>query len=210
MSGKLIIARHQESEWNKLGLWTGSTNIGLTPHGFEESKAMGQLIADLHVDCAFASAQIRSLETLLCMEDGSTCIDVPITRTAALNERDYGDYTGKNKWEVEKEIGEKAFDEVRRGWDVPVPHGETLKMVYERAVPYYEKEIAPLVAAGKNVLVVAHGNSLRAVIKYIERVSDEGIADLEIPFEAVIIYDIDKEGHSTHKEVRTIEAKANV
>ena len=209
MSGKLIIARHHESEWNKLGKWTGITNVGLTGYGFEMSKKMGALIKDISVDEAFASMQIRSLETLLCMEDGSACIDVPIARSAALNERDYGDYTGKNKWEVEKEIGEKAFEDVRRGWDVPVPHGETLKMVYARVVPFYLGTIVPLVAAGKNVLVVAHGNSLRAAVKYIERIPDEGVSSLEIPFGAIIIYDIDAEGHMVHKEARQCESKVD-
>jgi 2,3-bisphosphoglycerate-dependent phosphoglycerate mutase len=96
--GKLILARHHESEWNKLGKWTGVTNVGLTDYGFDMSRKMGEIVKDLHIDLAFASDQIRSLETLLCMEDGSKCLDVPITRSAALNDRDYGDYTGKDKW----------------------------------------------------------------------------------------------------------------
>src|SRR4051812_41907273 len=133
MTGKLILARHHESEWNKLGKWTGAQNVGLTPYGFDMSRKMGHLLKGLIIDQAFASAQIRSLETLLCMEDG-ICIDVPIIRDAALNERDYGDYTGKDKWEMEKLLGETEFENVRRGWDYPVPHGETLKMVYERVV----------------------------------------------------------------------------
>ena len=208
MSGKLILARHHESEWNKLGKWTGVTDVGLSPYGFEMSRKMGELLKDVHVDQAFASEQVRSLQTLQCMEDDAA-INVPITRNAALNERDYGDYTGKNKWEVEKEIGEKAFEGIRRGWDVPVPHGETLKMVYERAVPFYLSSIVPLVLAGKDILVVAHGNSLRAIVKYIENVSDEGIVKLEFPFGAVFIYDIDIEGYMIHKEIRQVESKVN-
>ena len=96
MIGKLIIARHEESEWNKLGKWTGLVNVGLTGEGFEMSRKMGELIKGIPIDQAFASMQIRSLETLLCMED-NVCIDVPITRSAALNERDYGDYTYPGK-----------------------------------------------------------------------------------------------------------------
>jgi len=208
MSGKLILARHHESEWNKLGKWTGVTDVGLSPYGFEMSKKMGELLKGVHIDQAFASEQKRSLQTLQCMEDDAG-IDVPITRNAALNERDYGDYTSKDKWQVKKEVGEEAFEAIRRGWDVPVPHGETLKMVYERAVPFYLATIVPLVAAGKDILVVAHGNSLRAIVKYIENVSDEAIVKLEFPFGAVFIYDIDAEGHMIHKEVRQIESKVN-
>ena len=202
--GKLIIARHHESEWNKLGKWTGVTNVGLTDYGLEMSKKMGELIKDIPIDQAFASTQTRSLQTLLSMEKGSTCIDVPLTRNAALNERDYGDYTGKNKWEMEKTLGEEKFKEVRRGWDIPIPNGESLKMVYDRTVPYFLKEILPPLKEGKNVLVVAHGNSLRCIIKYAENISNEGISDVEMPFGAIIIYDLDDDGHMTNKETRQI------
>ncbi|MDR3558597.1 MAG: 2,3-diphosphoglycerate-dependent phosphoglycerate mutase [Candidatus Pacebacteria bacterium] len=202
--GTLILARHHESEWNKLGKWTGVTDIGLTDYGRDMSVKMGELIRGIPIDHAYASLQIRTIQTLLCMQDGSKCMDIPLTRDAALNERDYGDYTGKNKWEMEKLLGPEKFKEIRRGWDYPLPHGESLKMVYERAVPYFLKEILPRLKEGENVLVVAHGNSLRTIIKYIERVSDEGIADIEMPFGSVIIYDLDGDGHLLHKEVRQI------
>jgi 2,3-bisphosphoglycerate-dependent phosphoglycerate mutase len=204
--GKLILARHHESEWNKLGKWTGVTNVGLTDYGLEMSKKMGELIKDIPIDQAFASTQTRSLQTLLCMEKGATCIDVPQKRSAALNERDYGDYTGKNKWDMEKLLGEEKFKALRRGWDYPIPHGESLKMVSERAVPYFLKTILPIVKEGKNVLVVAHGNSLRTIIKYIEKISDERIADVEMPFGAIIIYDLNADGHMLQKEVRQIKS----
>ena len=208
MFGKLVIARHHESEWNKLGKWTGSVNVGLTPYGFDMSKKMGSLIKNLPITQAFASAQIRSLETLLCMEDG-VCMDVPITRDAALNERDYGDYTGKNKWEMEKLLGTEEFEKLRRDWDYPVPHGETLKMVYERIVPYYTDVILPVLREGKTTLVVAHGNSLRALIKYIENIPETEMINVEMPFGSVIVYEIDQDGHMTNKEVRSIESHIN-
>jgi 2,3-bisphosphoglycerate-dependent phosphoglycerate mutase len=103
---------------------------------------------------------------------------------------------------MEKLLGDEEFKNVRRGWDHPVPHGETLKMVYDRAVPYFLKEILPKVNEGKNVLIVAHGNSLRTIIKYIEQISDEGIADVEMPFGAILIYNLDGIGHMISKEVR--------
>ncbi len=207
MSGKLILARHHESEWNKLGKWTGLRDRHLDDYGFEKSEDMGLLIQDIQVDRAFASMLVRSIETLSCMLNVCKRYEVPTEHSAALNERDYGDYTGKNKWEMEQLLGEEEFKKVRRAWDHPVPKGESLKMVYERAVPYFKEKILPLVNEGKNVLVVAHGNSLRTLIKYIENVSDEGIADIEMPFGAIVIYDLDADGHMLHKEVRQTESQ---
>lgn len=203
--GKLIVARHHESQWNKLGKWTGVTNVGLTNYGFDMSRKMGELIKGMDIEHAFASAQIRTLQTLLCMEDG-ICIDVPITRAAALNERDYGDYTGKNKWEMQQILGKEVFENLRRGWDTPVPNGETLKMVYERALPYFKKEILPMLRKGKNVLMVAHGNSIRALMKYMENIPEQNMGNVEMPFGAVIIYTLDKDGHMVDKETRVVES----
>jgi 2,3-bisphosphoglycerate-dependent phosphoglycerate mutase len=205
MIGKLIVARHHESEWNKLGKWTGAENVGLTNYGFDMSRKMGSLIKDLPIDQAFASAQIRSLETLLCMEDG-ICIDIPITRDAALNERDYGDYTGKNKWEMEKLLGAEEFDKLHRGWNYPIPNGETLKMVYERIVPYYQKAVLPVLKEGKTVLLVAHGNSIRALIKYLEDVPESEMVHVEMHFGAVVIYTLTEEGKMAHKDIRKIDS----
>jgi len=205
--GKLILARHHESEWNKLGKWTGVTNVGLTEYGLDMSKKMGELIQDIPISQAFASTQTRALQTLLCIQDGSKCLDVPTIRNAALNERDYGDYTGKNKWDMEKLLGEEKFKDIRRGWDCPIPHGESLKMVYDRAVPFFLKEIVPRLKKGENVLIVAHGNSLRCIIKYIENVSDAGIADVEMPFGAILIYDLDSDGRLLHKEARQLKSE---
>ena len=202
MNGKLLLARHQESEWNKLGKWTGRRDRHLTDYGFEKSNDMGRLIMDIKIDFAFASMQVRSIETLSCILSVNNEDEIPSEYNAALNERDYGDYTGKNKWEMEKLLGEVEFKKLRRGWDYPIPHGETLKMVYERAVPYYTHTILPKVKDNKNVLVVAHGNSLRSIIKYIESISNEAIVDLEVPFGAFLIYDVDENGLIIHKTVR--------
>ena len=206
MMGKLIIARHHESEWNRLGKWTGNRDRHLTDYGFEKSKDMGLLIKDLRVDYAFASMQVRSIETLSCMLGVRADQEVPTEHSKALNERDYGIYTGKNKWEMENTLGEEEFKKLRRGWDCPIKDGESLKMVYDRAVPFFLENILPKVKDDKNVLVVAHGNSLRAIIKYIENISDEGIADVEMPFGAVIIYDLDQDGHMLKKEVLQIKS----
>ncbi len=206
---KLIIVRHHESEWNKLGQWTGIRDTHLTPYGFQKSTEMGLLLKDIHIDLAFASMQVRSIETLSCMLEALNLFHVPTTHTAALNERDYGDYTGKNKWEMEQLIGEKQWNSIRREWDCPVPNGETLKMVYARVVPFFLGHILPLLQQEKNVLVVSHGNAIRALIKYIEQVSDEEVCHIEMLFGGVLIYDLDQEGHVLHKEVRKVSSDVN-
>jgi 2,3-bisphosphoglycerate-dependent phosphoglycerate mutase len=199
---KLIIARHHESEWNKLGKWTGQRDRHLTEYGFKKSEDMGLLIKDIPVDFAFASMQVRSIETLSCMLNVCERYEVPTEHSATLNERDYGDYTGKNKWDMEKIMGEEEYDKLRRGWDYPVPNGETLKTVSERVLPYYLSTILPRIKEDKNILVVAHGNSLRTLVKYIENISDKGVEDLEIPFGSIIIYEVDEAGHMISREVR--------
>lgn len=202
-NGKLVIVRHHESEWNKLGKWTGITDVHLTENGFEKSKEMGDLIKDICFDCAFTSAQIRSQETLTSMLSVcSVAGEMPIEHVKELNERDYGDYTGKNKWEMGNILGQEKFNDIRRGWDCPVPNGETLKMVYERAVPFFLKNILPLLKEKKNILIVSHGNTIRALSKYIENISDNDIASVEMIFGSVVIYDLDDEGHMLKKEVR--------
>ncbi len=205
-SGKLILIRHQESEWNKLGRWTGKRDIPLTQTGFERSKKVGLFIKDIDIkiDNAFASMEVRSIETLSCILNACELYDVPTKHAKELNERDYGDYTGNNKWEMEKLLGEKDFIKIRRSWDYIPPNGESLKMVYERVLPYFENEILPLINKGKNVLVVGHGNSLRSLLKYIESIPDEEIANVEFEFDHILIFDLDEKGKSVKKEIKEI------
>jgi len=208
-TGTLIIARHHESEWNKEGLWTGHHDSHLTQYGFEKSTEMGRLIADIRIDCAFASMQVRAIETLSSMLEALHLEHVPVQHSPALNERDYGDYTGKHKWEVEKMLGEELFDKIRRDWDCPIPNGETLKMVYERVVPFYRKHIVPLLNGGKNVLVVSHGNALRALEMYLESIPPERAGGVEMLFGAVVLYTTDSEGKMLAKEVRQVDSHVN-
>jgi 2,3-bisphosphoglycerate-dependent phosphoglycerate mutase len=194
--GKLLIARHAESVWNVTGKWTGLTDVPLSGKGFKESVMFGQALKelDIHIDFGYCSEQIRSRETLEGMLDAAQQFDASVAVSHALNERDYGDYTGKNKWEIKDKIGEEAFNNLRRGWDVPIPGGETLKMVYNRVKPFYSETVLPRLKAGKNVLIVAHGNSLRALKKYLESISDEDVRNLEMDFGQIIVYDISPEG----------------
>ncbi len=199
---KLVLVRHGESEWNAKGLWTGWTDVSLSEKGIEEAQAAGNKLKDIHFDVAFTSALKRAHQTLhsILTQTGQTFLQAKAAKE--LNERDYGDLTGKNKWEVKEQVGEEEFQKIRRSWDYPPPNGESLKMVYERVLPYYKKEILPELKAGKNVIIAAHGNSLRALIKYLENVSDEDIPNLEVATGGVLVYDIDKEGNVTNKEVR--------
>jgi D-lactate dehydrogenase len=210
--GKLMIVRHAESEWNETGKWTGITDVHLSEKGFHESGLLGRKVKTLGVpiDIAYCSEQIRTRETLEGILDASQMFDVDILRDAAINERDYGDYTGKNKWEVKELIGEDAWNEIRRGWDAPVPNGETLKMVYERVVPFYTDKIVPLLQSGKNVIIVAHGNSIRALMKYIESISDEEVGNLEMLFGQILLYETDENGKQTNKNVSQIDSPAPV
>lgn len=205
MIGKLIIVRHGESEWNATGQWTGLTDVNLTPKGRHEAELMGEQLRDIRIDHAFTSEQIRTVQTLEGVLKGAQQPDVPYDRRWGINERDYGEYTGMNKWQVKEEVGEEAFNGIRRNWDYPVPGGETLKDVYKRAVPFLQKEVLPLLLEGKNVLLVAHGNSIRSLIKYIEKISDEGIAKVEMIFGTILFYDLDKDGHMVKKDERKID-----
>ena len=131
-TGLLVISRHTESEWNLLGKWTGLTDVNLTDKGHDEAFKIGELLRGVKFDAVYTSEQKRTHQTLAGIMKGSEHEDVPHVISGAVNERDYGDLTGKNKWEVQEEIGDEAFKGIRRGWDYPVPGGETLKDVNGR------------------------------------------------------------------------------
>ena len=207
--GKLVIIRHGESEWNATGQWTGITDVHLTEKGFKEAAKLGVALKELEItiDTAYCSEQIRTRETLEGILNASQQFEVDINVTSAINERDYGDYTGKNKWEVKEMLGEEAFNNLRRGWNVEVPNGETLKMVYERAVPFYRETILPLINKGQNVLLVAHGNSIRALMKYIEEINDDEVSHLEMLFGQIVIYEVDENGHRKNSSITEIDTE---
>ncbi len=201
--GTLVLVRHGESEWNKSGLWTGLSDIGLSKTGIGESRKAGEALRDFPIDIAYTSPLKRSKQTLDEIKKVMNLPDLPTIEDKALNERDYGIYTGKNKWDIQKEVGERKFQSIWRGWDCPIPNGETLKDVYNRVVPYYQKEILPKLKIGQNVLVVAHGNSLRALVKFLENISDRGVEELEIATGEVCIYRINEHGQMASKEIKS-------
>lgn len=189
----LILVRHGQSEWNKLGKWTGYVDVDLTEKGKEEAHAAGQAIRGIDIHRVFTSALKRAQQTYEAMKETLGLGHAPVVHPA-LNERHYGIYTGKNKWEMQKEVGDEEFHRIRRSWDYKLPDGETLKDVHDRVVPYYSENILPEISAGNNVLIVAHGNSLRALVKHIENISDAEIPKLEIATGEVYCYEFGKDG----------------
>jgi 2,3-bisphosphoglycerate-dependent phosphoglycerate mutase len=200
---KLVLVRHGKSEWNKLGLWTGLTDVSLTDEGREEAKRAGRSIAEqkIDIDKAYTSSLKRTKETLAEIESVLGKKISAKEESPAINERDYGVYTGKNKWQIKEEVGEEEFKRIRRGWDTFIPNGESLKDVFERVMPFYNKSVLPDLKAGKNVLLVGSGNSLRALVKGLEKISDADIGNLEFGTGEVYVYEIDNEGNILHKNI---------
>jgi 2,3-bisphosphoglycerate-dependent phosphoglycerate mutase len=198
----LVLVRHGLSEYNEKGLWAGWTDTPLTEIGRQEAEAAGYEIKDIHFDFAYTSVLSRAIDTLEIIKKAIHQDFLPTTKEQALNERNYGDYAGKNKWEVKKELGEKEFQKLRRSWDFPIPNGESLKEVYERVIPYYRLEIEPKLMEGSSILLVSSGNALRALIKYLENIKDDKISELEIATGEVHVYKIDSGGKMVNKEIR--------
>jgi 2,3-bisphosphoglycerate-dependent phosphoglycerate mutase len=203
----LVLARHGESQFNAKSLWTGIWDVPLTKQGRHEASQMAHATKDIRPAVCYTSALSRAKDTLAIILKDNDWTKIPVHSDPAFNERDYGDLTGMNKWVVEEHYGRTQFDKWRRGWDEPVPDGETLKMVYRRVIPYFEKHVLTDLEHGKNVLVTAHGNTLRALIKYLDDLSDVQVQGLEMPFGQILIYDFDPKGHVTSKIIRKIEIK---
>ncbi len=203
----LALVRHGESAWNALGQWTGWTDIELTDAGREEARRAAEVLRDIPFHISHTSDLKRAQETLSIML-GHLRLSIPVNKHPAIKERNYGSLTGKNKWKIKKEYGEEQFMLWRRSWDHQVPEGESLKDVHSRVVPYYQRHIEPDLKLGKNVLVAAHGNSLRALVKHLENISDGDIPRLEIATGEVYLYHIEVGvGKILKKEIRATNPK---
>lgn len=197
----LILIRHGQSEWNALNQFTGWKDPGLTSKGVEEARNAGKIINNLKInfDLVFTSALIRAQNTAeIILKE----INQPLStiKNQALNERNYGDLAGLNKDDARKRWGDEQVHIWRRSFDIPPPGGESLKDTGERVLPFFMKEILPNVCKGRNVLVAAHGNSLRSLIKFLDNISDEDIVKLEIPTGAPIHYVINEDGSVASKK----------
>lgn len=187
----LVLIRHGESEWNKENRFTGWIDIPLSENGREEAKKAGEKLKGMKFDKGYTSVLKRATETYeIAVKIAG--IDIPVEKDKALNERMYGDLQGLNKDECRKKFGAEQVQIWRRSYDTPPPNGESLKDTADRTLPYYKLKIEPELKAGDNILVVAHGNSLRALIMYLENLSGEQIVKVEIPTGVPILYELDE------------------
>ncbi len=191
MKSKLVLVRHGQSEWNAKNLFTGWKDPKLTDLGIREAIKAGELldIRNLKFDLMFTSDLFRAQETGRLILEQINQKDIEIIQDQSLNERNYGDLAGLNKDEAREKWGEEQVHIWRRSFDVPPPGGESLKNTAERVLPYFEREIMPKVKKGLNILVAAHGNSLRALVMHLEKISSEEIVKLEIATGDPLIYE---------------------
>ncbi len=223
---KIVLVRHGESTWNKENRFTGWTDVDLTEKGCAEAKAAGELLhkEGYEFDMAFTSVLKRAIRTLWYILDETDQMWIPVQRAWQLNERHYGALQGLNKKETAEKYGDEQVFIWRRSYDIPptklsevddrhpkqdrryknlkpseIPSTEALKQCLERVVPFWESEIAPKIKEGKSLLVVAHGNSLRALIKHLDGISDEAITELNIPTGIPLVYELDANLKPTKK-----------
>lgn len=212
---KLVLLRHGESAWNRENRFTGWTDVDLSPKGIEEARVAGRQLAagDYRFDLAFTSVLKRAIRTLWIALDEADRMWLPVEKSWRLNERHYGALQGLNKAEMAAKFGEQQVLVWRRSYDIPppalepgdprseardpryagieVPRSECLKDTVARVIPYWQSAIAPAVRAGRNVLVAAHGNSLRALVKHLDDIGDADIVGLNIPTGIPLVYELD-------------------
>jgi 2,3-bisphosphoglycerate-dependent phosphoglycerate mutase len=176
----LVIFRHGQSTWNLENKFTGWVDVDLTEKGIQEAKAAGEKLKSFKFDLAYSSDLIRAQNTLKIALEVSNQPNIPTTYNLALNERMYGDLQGLDKTETAKKFGEEQVKIWRRSYDIAPPNGESLKDTADRVIPYFKAEIEPKLKEGKNIVIVAHGNSLRALIMYLEHMTPQQILEFEI------------------------------
>lgn len=216
MAGRLILCRHGQSTWNRENLFTGWHDVDLTEKGLAEARSAGQLLGELDfsIDIAYTSVLKRAIRTLWIILDETNLMWIPVERSWKLNERHYGALQGLNKAETTAKHGADQVKIWRRSYDIPppaldksderhpchdpryagiegLPSSESLKTTLERVRPYWEQTIVPQLKAGKNVLIAAHGNSLRALVKMLDGISDQDITEFNIPTGVPILYRLD-------------------
>lgn len=200
---KLILIRHGESQWNLENRFTGWVDVSLTEKGRREARAAGEKIKSIRLDVAYTSVLYRAIETLILTLTSAEQLHLPTYFNQALNERHYGALQGLNKAETAQKFGEEQVKIWRRSYDIPPPadktdlnpdgYTESLKDTAARAIPYFETEIFPKVASGKNVIISAHGNSLRAIVMKLDNLSKEQVLELNIANGVPIVYDYEGE-----------------
>ena len=190
----LVLLRHGESQWNLENRFTGCIDVPLSAKGEEEARRAGLLLQEVPIDKVYTSVLKRAVDTSTIALKTRGGSDLPTVRDKVLNERHYGDLQGLNKAEVAKQYGTEQLQIWRRSYDVPPPHGESLKDTASRTLPYFNKMILADIKSGKNVLVVAHGNSLRSIVMFLDNLTPEQVVDLNIPTGLPLVYELDAAG----------------
>ena len=199
--GVLILIRHGQSVWNAENRFTGWTDVDLSERGVGEAERAGDILSEIRFGVVHTSGLIRAQKTAeIIMSRNNVSGKIPVMKDQRLNERHYGDLQGLNKAETAEKHGAEQVHIWRRSFDVPPPGGESLKMNAERTIPYFEEEIVPDLKDGKNVLVSAHGNSLRSIVMHIESISPEEIVSLEIATGTPMFYKYDMESGELTRE----------
>jgi len=191
--GFLVVVRHGQSEWNKANKFTGWVDVSLSEKGVQEAKNAGEQLKDFKFSKAYTSGLKRAANTLAHILEVSGQAEVSVIANEALNERHYGDLQGKDKDQVRQEFGEEQVHIWRRSYDIAPPGGESLKDTLERVIPYYEANIKPELEKGEDLIISAHGNSLRALIMHLEGLSSDEILGREVATGSPIIYEFDNE-----------------
>jgi len=200
---KLALVRHGQSIWNLQNRFTGWVDVPLSEKGKEEAFKAGEVLKDIRFEVAYTSALTRAQETLRIILE-TVGLLIPIVKDQALNERHYGALQGLNKDRARAKWGADIVHLWRRSYDIPPPEGESLKDTANRTIPFLERSIMGDIYDGRDVLVVAHGNSLRSIVMYLEKLTPEEIVKVEIPTATPIVYDLGKDGRVLRKEIRQI------
>ena len=196
----VVLIRHGESQWNLENRFTGWVDVPLSPKGEQEAREAGEKVRAFRFDHAFTSVLTRAIRTLEIVLDVIGQPGLPVEQDQALNERMYGELQGLNKTETVEKYGEAQVKVWRRSYDVRPPGGESLQDTAERVLPYYRERVWPRLAKGETLLVVAHGNSLRALVMHLDGLSREEVLELNIPTGAPLLYELDDQGQAvTHR-----------
>ncbi len=199
----LVLLRHGQSQWNLENRFTGWVDVPLTHKGEEEARQAGEKMkaVQLQFDTTFTSVLQRAIRTLELALDVLGQSDLPVEQDQALNERHYGDLQGLNKAETAQKFGDEQVRIWRRSYDVPPPGGESLENTAARTLPYLKDKILPTIQAGQNILVAAHGNSLRSIIMHLDQLSREEVLSLELGTGVPVVYDLDTQGNVQSKKI---------
>tara|TARA_B110000240_G_scaffold195506_1_gene245290 strand:+ start:143 stop:754 length:612 start_codon:yes stop_codon:yes gene_type:complete len=192
----LVLVRHGQSQWNLENKFTGWVDVDLTEKGVAEAKSAGEKLEDFRFYTAFSSVLKRANRTLDIILEETCQRGISVIKDKALNERMYGDLQGMDKNEAREKYGDDQILEWRRSYDIPPPNGESLKDTRERVLPFYKEHIEPMLKSGNNILVVAHGNSLRSLVMFLEDLSPEEILKREIPTGSPYVYDLDNNNNN--------------